>query len=765
VTPERPTASAKAARGANSRPDFSGGLASGALAVGSNVAVGVIAFAPLGDAYLALGVFAAMLSSFMGGLGTYGFGGAPGFIVGPKMTTAILFAGLLTKLGLPEVEGGLGIQEPELVLALGLCAVLLSGGFQFLLAVFGFGELGKFIPYPVVAGIRTATALLLIRGQIWHALGTQPRREIAEIRSFVNDPEIQVVTLLVAGSAAALMVWGNKLLPRARWLVPVTALVLGTLFYQAMTGLGMNPLADCSSSPDEYCQTLRTLSLSWSPPAFESAWVALNRPVVWAIVSAAGAMALLDALALLSLSAFQDIAGARFDGRGQLRGQGIGTMASALVGGLSTSGILARAIMNHSAGGRTRMSGVFHAISVLVVALLVAGLLGLVPKAAVAGLVLVLAFRLFDPWSLTQIREIRRADAHLKADNVVNLLQMLFVVIVGIVMNMVWAVGAGVVVSVFTFAVGMARDPFRGDPRLGKAARSWRRRFDRFERILDEYGRGVALIRLKGAIFFGTCDKIVEKIEEVAAELPDDVERLFVVLDLDRVPNVDATGYKVLGQTYARLKRRRPPIDLAFSFVTPGRRRKAVAEELVAVGIPAENMFFTSDHALETFEEEIIRTRDAYRARQVGWTVRDFGNTWGLTERESEDLGHFVVRRAFKPRELLFEEGGTDRSLFLIADGVVDVSIAIPGEQRRRRRVATFSEGTVVGEMGLLDGTPRSASVTARSDVAGFELTLDAFQRLVVDRSGIAAKIVAEMGRVARHRLRQANEVIKELES
>jgi CRP-like cAMP-binding protein len=103
--------------------------------------------------------------------------------------------------------------------------------------------------------------------------------------------------------------------------------------------------------------------------------------------------------------------------------------------------------------------------------------------------------------------------------------------------------------------------------------------------------------------------------------------------------------------------------------------------------------------------------------------------------------------------------------MFLISLGTVDVMIRVPGEQRRRRRVATYSAGTLVGEMGLLDDEPRAASVIARSTVSLFQLTGEAFERLSKDHPALTTKVVSALGRLARQRLRRANELIKALES
>ena len=80
--------------------------------------------------------------------------------------------------------------------------------------------------------------------------------------------------------------------------------------------------------------------------------------------------------------------------------------AAAFFGGLTTSGILARAAVNHSAGGRSRASGVVNAIVVLLLVVVLARPLALIPKAAIAGLIMVIASGLFDRWAIPQVTSI-----------------------------------------------------------------------------------------------------------------------------------------------------------------------------------------------------------------------------------------------------------------------------------------------------------------------------------------------------------------------
>ena len=128
--------------------DLSGGIAAAVVSITGNVAAGVIAFAPLGPEYAGQGILAGMLSSIVAGLMAALFGGAPGMISGPKATTSMAFAALLSQL---LATGHFDMSSPEsmdLLLALVFSAVLISGSVQILLGAFRVGALVKFMPYP-----------------------------------------------------------------------------------------------------------------------------------------------------------------------------------------------------------------------------------------------------------------------------------------------------------------------------------------------------------------------------------------------------------------------------------------------------------------------------------------------------------------------------------------------------------------------------------------------------------------------------------------
>lgn len=728
--------------------DLSGGVASAVVSIPGNVAAGVIAFAPLGPEYAGQGILAGMLSSIIAGFLASLTGGAPGMIAGPKATTSMVFAAMLTSLLATGRFDLATVDGERLFLSLAFGAVLVSGSVQMILGAFRVGGLVKFMPYPVVAGIRNTTAVLLIYSQIWPSLGVD-RQSWSSL--LVDLGQIQPATLVVTAFTALFVAKGGRFIRKP--VVPIVALVAGSgLYYliqSVVPGARLGPVLGALPSvvprPEYLASVLPALASS------------VDLGVVAALLSGALAIAVLDSIsALITLVSYQSIAERRFDANHQLVGQGIGSMVSALFGGLTTSGILARAVVNHRAGGRTRVSGAVNGVAVLVLMLALTGPLALLPKAAIAGLIMVIASALFDRWSFGQIKESIRSDATDRRDNVVASVQMMFVVFVGVAWSLVAAVGAGVVLSIVVFVVQMSRSPIRRI-RTGATVRSAKSRDSETTRILEEKGHRIAVLELEGTIFFGSSDALASRAEELAEEGAD-----FVIFDLRRVRDIDATGFKVLGQTFTRLRSR--GTTLGFSAVMPDRLRPEIAEDLMLNGVPEARMFESTDRALEYFEDGLLMKLGADDFDEQGWPLDMFAADWGLDSDEARILESYVSERWFDGGDFLFNAGDTDRSLFLLRRGMADITIPIVDEARHRR-LGTVAKGTVIGEIALIDGLPRSAGVRATDPMDVYELTHEAFMGLAEEHPTIAIKIQAGIGAVLATRLRRANALIAELDS
>jgi CRP-like cAMP-binding protein len=176
----------------------------------------------------------------------------------------------------------------------------------------------------------------------------------------------------------------------------------------------------------------------------------------------------------------------------------------------------------------------------------------------------------------------------------------------------------------------------------------------------------------------------------------------------------------------------------------------------------ADLLFPDTDMALEFFEERLIAEFDDEGAEHTIVELRDIPILQGLNEAELSNFQERITRSEFGPGDALFEEGDDDRELFLITGGSADVVITLEGG--RTKRLMTFSAGTVIGEMALLEGQPRSATVLARDHVECYRLSLEVFEALQTDQPRIAVVLLSNLARLLSGRVRTANSMIRELE-
>jgi CRP-like cAMP-binding protein/anti-anti-sigma regulatory factor len=302
----------------------------------------------------------------------------------------------------------------------------------------------------------------------------------------------------------------------------------------------------------------------------------------------------------------------------------------------------------------------------------------------------------------------------------------------------------------------MSRSPIRRI-RTGQAVRSKvRRDVDRTE-ILAEHGHRIAVVELEGTVFFASADSVARKLEELAAGGVD-----YLVLDMKRVRRVDATGFRVLGQTYGRLAG--AGVTFGFSYVNPHGDRPDLGRSLTLTGgVASENCFATTDAALEAFEESLLARLETEGPDAVEWSLDRFARSLELNREEQRIVSAMLQNRSYAPGEAVCRIGAPGDSMFLVSRGSADVSIPIP-ESGRHRRLSTVTAGTIIGEMSLLDGQPRSADILAKDHVFCYELTAESFSELQSGHPEIARKIYTALVRILGSRLREANALISELD-
>ncbi|MFY9943126.1 MAG: SulP family inorganic anion transporter, partial [Desulfobacterales bacterium] len=455
---------------------------------------------------------------------------------------------------------------------------------------------------------------------------------------------------------------------------------------------------------------------------------------------------------LMSSSALEGLSDTRADSNRELVGQGLGNLTAALFGSIASAGSIIRSHANVRAGGRGRLSGALCSAVMLFSVWAIAPLIGKIPLSIFAGLIISVGLTLFD-WSILRFLKFYRPPFGLQQDVLIGFLVHACVVVVTVAVSVTSAVLVGIVLSTAYFIVKMGMTGIRRRYSGGEIT-SKRIRNSAQSRYLQENGQTIRVFELQGPVFFGSADRLSRAIESDLGEAS------FCILDMHHVSDIDATGAAILLRLYKRLAK--SGRTLLISHLKDGESRQAL---LTAAGvleqIDARHLFPDTDAALEWAEERILADRCLLDTGKR-YRMQEIDVLQGLSNEELTIFERFLDRREFKKSDAIISEGRNDRDLLILTHGLVRVSLHLAGSNRQRR-LFTLGAGTIIGEMALLDGSPRSADVWAEEDSEFYRLTFDGYQKICADHPQIALKLVANIALVISQRLRVRSQEVRML--
>ena len=219
----------------------------------------------------------------------------------------------------------------------------------------------------------------------------------------------------------------------------------------------------------------------------------------------------------------------KHDSNQELIGQGIGNIGAALIGGLPGAGATMRTVINANSGGKTKISGVIAGLFLLVVLLGLGSLVGNIPNAVLAGILITVGIGIIDYKGLRHFKDMPRSDQAV----------LIIVFLLTVFVDLLIAVAAGMVLSSLLFRKKIADGAEEGvdTAPLSDCAREipWGDEGD----IIKKVGHKIYIKHLNGPLFFG----FAARFNEMIKALP---EIEVVIIRLDRVPYVDQSGLYAL---------------------------------------------------------------------------------------------------------------------------------------------------------------------------------------------------------------------------
>lgn len=282
-------------------------------------------------------------------------------------------------------------------------------------------------------------------------------------------------------------------------------------------------------------------------------------------------------------------------------------------------------------------------------------------------------------------------------------------------------------------------------------SRRWRPPAER--KLLDEHGDRIRALEARGDLSIAATERILRRAGIALAE-----DRL-VILDMKGITGIDAGSARLVAEFGRALIANGKTILLT----KPG--EQGVIRRLMEDDgrLPSSFMLKDSlDDALEAAENTVL-AENGIGAANASLPIEEATLFAGLS---ADDLAKLVAevapeKRPYEPGETVVRQGDATDAVFIIASGIVTVQL--PAKNSAPTRISSLGPGAVFGEMGLIDGSPRSADVVAETDAECWVLSIEALQAFLGENPAIKNLVLTNLVKDLSDRLRQSNRMVMSL--
>lgn len=403
-----------------------------------------------------------------------------------------------------------------------LIATLMSGILLILMGVAKLGRLIEYIPLPVTLGFTSGIAITIATMQLKDLFGltvtVMPEHYHQKLFALLQalptlnlaDTLTGLVTLLV------LISWPKF---GIRFPAHLPALIAGTLVMLAMSAAGYSVatigsqfhyLLQDGSQGAGIPPILPEWVLPWNLPGTDGVVHTLDWSMIQALLPAAFSMAMLGAIeSLLCAVVLDGMTGTKHRSNNELIGQGLGNILAPFFGGITATAAIARSAANVRAGASSPVAAVIHSLMVILSLLVLAPLLSYLPLAAMAALLLIVA------WNMSEAHKVIYLLRRAPGDDIVV---MLICLSLTVLFDMTIAISIGIVLASLLFMRQIA----------GMTS---------FSTLSGTWPANIVVIRINGPLFFAAAERVFT---QLLAEVNGDQQKL--ILQWDAVPLLDAGG-------------------------------------------------------------------------------------------------------------------------------------------------------------------------------------------------------------------------------
>ena len=713
--------------------DVLGGSAASVLTVTFGLSYSLLIFGGSLSPYLSYGVAATFISSAILGA-VIAIGSSLRFAVaGPDSSTAamtgILAASMVERIVAANPSAPV---LPPVLITLAVTTILTG----VVLCCFGMTRMGRairYVPYPVVGGFLGATGFLILLGAV--RVITGQRLQFATLTQFAD---LLTLSKLAAACVMALVLYTTW--HRSRTSFGLPAILIGgvvaahILFWLSGISLAEAEAAGWTFQPPPGV----TFMLPWSGDALgHYPWqllADLSGNLVAVIFVTASST-------LFNTTGIEVATNREANLERELNVTGRANILTGAFGGYPGCISISRSVLNFNSGGTGPLSGLTVAAISLLMLAFAPTLLGYMPKFVLGGLLIYLGADALHKWIVQSRRRLSFTEY----------LSLLAIIVIIVQWGFIAGILIGVVIGCATFALSASRIDSIKFSFDGSEYRSSLDRSREQLAVLAAHGGSVQGLNLQSYLFFGSANRLYQHVKALLARHP---ECRFLVFDFKLVTGIDSSA----AYSFAQIKRTAHDRGIRLVLVN---LQAAVEKALRSSEFISDEVSIMPelDHALEWCENEIIAQHEGHGNEEASlrdWFIRIVG-----AEENAMELVHRCERLEVRAGDVIVRAGEAADSMHFILDG--RVGVMVPTAEGGLTRVRSLGRYTTIGEMGLVAGAPRNATIQAEIDSVLYALSLNQFEAIKAENPTLSQKLLTFFILVMAERLTFANRLISVL--
>ena len=611
---------------------------------------------------------------------------------------------------------------------------ILVGIFFFILGTLKLGKLVRFIPYPVVGGFLAGTGWLIVKFAFIMTAGMG-----LSLDNVVSLFDQATLHKWFPGLIFGLIMLISSRYTKHYLLIPVLIAIGITSFYAIMFFYGFS-YTDLESNG-------YLLGPFPEGGLFQGLPLKYLSDFKWSIfleqLPAIGTMMILNSISVLfNYSGLEIIIKKDLDLDQELKTTGIGNIIAGLGGAPPGHLSLGGTLLSISIGSKSKLTNIVIALLCALTLFFGSEVLSFFPRIILGGLLFNLGLSFLVDWLYSTWSRVP------KTDYTIILLIFLVIGTVGFLEGVI----TGLLMSVVLFVVSYSKVEIIKHELTGKTFHSNVERSESLNKFIDDSGDQTLILPLQGFIFFGSANRLLERIK-LHLQSQNEINLKYLVFDFKQVTGVDSSTINSFNKL--RILAELDNFQVLFCNLTPQIISQFEAEGLFADSMDLFLKFDDLDHGMEWCEEQIISETTISSNKQ-----KEEIDEIKLFEEKFADLLIYFESKDINQNTTLIEQGNDSEGLYFIKSGRVTVELLSSNNKIRLKSMGT---GTVVGEVSLYLKTQATASVISNTACKTYFLSHENFEKLNKEDPERAAELHTYIVKLLSDRLAKSNATIQAL--